>query len=144
MILWTHIGDGKLKKDILLQIKSLADNCSVNFKGQLSSSRIVEFYNQTPIDVFINCSISEGLPVSIMEAISFGIPVIATDVGGTKEIVTSVTGYLIDETFNVKNIATLIQNLRDDNSFNRNAIKAFWLSNFSANYNYTQFLNSFK
>ena len=143
-ILWTHIGDGKLKKDILLQIKSLADNCSVNFKGQLSSSRIVEFYNQTPIDVFINCSISEGLPVSIMEAISFGIPVIATDVGGTKEIVTSVTGYLIDETFNVKNIATLIQNLRDDNSFNRNAIKAFWLSNFSANYNYTQFLNSFK
>ncbi len=143
-ILWTHIGDGKLKKDILLQIKSLADNCSVNFKGQLSSSRIVEFYNQTPIDVFINCSISEGLPVSIMEAISFGIPVIATDVGGTKEIVTSVTGYLIDETFNVKNIATLIQNLRDDNSFNRNAIKAFWVNNFSAYNNYTQFLKAFK
>ncbi|MFR4320263.1 MAG: glycosyltransferase [Blautia massiliensis (ex Durand et al. 2017)] len=35
----------------------------------------------------MNVSSSEGIPVSIMEATSFGIPGIATDAGGTKEII---------------------------------------------------------
>ena len=48
-----------------------------------------------PIDIFINVSSSEGLPVAIMEAISFDIPIIATNVGGTSEIVTPETGILI-------------------------------------------------
>ena len=40
-------------------------------------------------------SLSEGIPVSIMEAISFGIPIIATNVGGNAEIVNDETGVLI-------------------------------------------------
>ena len=47
--------------------------------------------------MFINLSSSEGIPVSIMEAQSFGIPVIATNVGGSGEIVVSETGVLVDE-----------------------------------------------
>ena len=138
-IIWTHIGDGNLKNDILLRVKSLASNCTVKFTGQLCASRIVEFYTQTPIDVFINCSISEGLPVSIMEAISFGIPVIATDVGGTKEIIIPTTGYLIDKVVDVKKTAALIQGFRENCMFKRQDIKIFWKNNFSAKENYIQF-----
>lgn len=46
-------------------------------------------------DLFVNMSLSEGIPVSIMEAISFGIPIIATNVGGNAEIVNDETGVLI-------------------------------------------------
>lgn len=50
--------------------------------------------------MFINVSSSEGLPVSIMEACSFGIPIIATNVGGTAEIVQAgVNGILLKEQF---------------------------------------------
>jgi len=38
-------------------------------------------------DIFINPSYSEGLPISILEAGAVGLPVIATDVGGTKELI---------------------------------------------------------
>jgi glycosyltransferase involved in cell wall biosynthesis len=38
-------------------------------------------------DIFVNPSYSEGLPTSVMEAASVGLPIIATDVGGTKEII---------------------------------------------------------
>lgn len=52
-------------------------------------------YSEHPVDVFINLSTNEGVPVSIMEAISFDIPIVATDVGGTSEIVTDETGILV-------------------------------------------------
>jgi len=49
----------------------------------LPHNDVLNYYASNPVDVFINTSSSEGLPVSIMEAMSFGIPVIATNVGGT-------------------------------------------------------------
>ncbi|MDR2605134.1 MAG: glycosyltransferase [Desulfovibrio sp.] len=48
-------------------------------------------------DVFIQCSAEEGLPNSVMEAMSAGLPVIATRAGGTEELVQEgVTGFLQD------------------------------------------------
>ncbi len=47
-------------------------------------------------DIFVNPSYSEGLGISVMEAASIGLPIIATDVGGTREIITTdKTGILI-------------------------------------------------
>ena len=45
--------------------------------------------------MFLNASVSEGTPVSVMEAISCGIPVIATAVGGNPEIVSEVNGLVV-------------------------------------------------
>lgn len=132
-IIWTHIGDGILKEVIVEKSKSLPANCKANFLGSLSQQAIFNFYNTTPIDIFINCSISEGLPVGIMEAISFGIPVIATDVGGTKEIVTKETGFLLTRDFDFKGALTLILSVR--NTFIRENIKSFWKQSFSSKKN---------
>ncbi|NJK95527.1 MAG: glycosyltransferase [Bacteroidales bacterium] len=46
--------------------------------------------------MFLNTSLSEGVPVSVMEALSFGLPVIATDVGGTGELINDEVGMLIN------------------------------------------------
>ena len=55
--------------------------------GHLDNNEIFNMYKNNSYDYFITLSESEGLPVSIMEAISCGIPVIATAVGGITEIV---------------------------------------------------------
>lgn len=50
----------------------------------------------TAFDVFALASWNEGLPVTVMEALTLGIPVVATEVGGTSEILTSgVEGLLV-------------------------------------------------
>lgn len=106
---WTHFGDGELMNQVESIALNLPKNISVDFRGRVPNKEIYDFYNNYNINLFVNVSTSEGLPVSIMEAISFGIPVIATDVGGTAEIVEdSVNGFLLDKDFTNKELCTLI------------------------------------
>ena len=44
------------------------------------------WYLEHRVDVLVNTSSSEGIPVSMMEAMARGVPVIGTDVGGVREI----------------------------------------------------------
>ena len=46
-------------------------------------------------DAYVNCSISEGVSLTILEAMAAGLPVVATRVGGTPEVVTTDTGLLV-------------------------------------------------
>ena len=76
------------------QLRQLAEeklgkkqNVTYEFTGKLENIEVHKFYRDHYIDLFLNVSESEGLPVSIMEAMSYGIPAMATDVGATKEIV---------------------------------------------------------
>lgn len=84
---WVHFGDGPNRSDLERMIMSAGPNLTVEFKGQVPNECVIEYYSTHPISAFVNLSTSEGVPVSIMEAMSFGIPILATDVGGTGEIV---------------------------------------------------------
>ena len=53
-----------------------------------------KFYEKRAFDVFLNTSQKEGVPVSIMEAMRWGVPVIAPAVGGIPELVTKDIGFL--------------------------------------------------
>ena len=91
-ILWHHIGlgDQEYEKDFKGQVHKIlhkSEKVSYTFHGELSKVNVELFIQDTPIDVIVNCSDSEGVPVSIMEAMSVGIPVIAFDVGGIPNIV---------------------------------------------------------
>lgn len=94
---WCHIGGGPELK----RLKDLAGELEIPavFLGQLPNAEVIAYLKKTTVDVFVNVSASEGVPVSIMEAFSFGIPVVATDVGGTREIVSKETGVLIPQNF---------------------------------------------
>lgn len=86
------------------------DGCGsdILFLGQKNQDEVVDILSAT--DIFVNPSYSEGLPTSVMEAASIGLPMIATDVGGTREIITnSKTGILVK----ARNIGQLEKSLRE-------------------------------
>lgn len=96
-IVWTHIGDGEERArwqqyaDEKLDAK---ENVVCRFAGSMQPSQIYNLYEQNAYDAILNTSQTEGVPVSIMEAMRCGIPAIATDVGGTSELVHSENGWL--------------------------------------------------
>ncbi|SMP13996.1 Glycosyltransferase involved in cell wall bisynthesis [Desulfurobacterium pacificum] len=143
-VLWTHFGDGPLRKKLEEKIKELPSNVVVNLKGFVRRNDIFRFYRENPVDLFINVSSSEGIPVSIMEAISYGIPVVATAVGGTPEIVSEKVGILIEKEFNPKEVAFVIQNVLDSSAFDRNVIKNYWSIYYNAEKNYKKFAEFLK
>lgn len=145
-ISWTHLGGGELMEHISKRVKDELSFMNVNITGMMDNSKIYEYYKSNPVDLFINVSSSEGLPVSIMEAISFGIPVIATDVGGTNEIVINDrSGYLIEKDFEVSFLEAKIKDFisMDYNSYYnlRLSTRNEWENNFQANKNYLEFYN---
>mgnify|MGYP000918393124 CR=1 FL=1 len=114
---WTHIGDGPLKK-ILEEIASklLPKNIKFTFTGSVPKGGVITYYKNHKIDVFINVSSSEGTPVSVMEAQSCGIPIIATSVGGNTEIVNNENGYLLPANPSPSEIAYVICNVLENPS----------------------------
>ena len=88
-ICWRHIGGGPLEKDLEnLSSTLLKNKVNIDYKflRNLTNQQVISFYQNENINLFINSSRSEGIPVSFMEANCFGIPVIAPDVGGISEI----------------------------------------------------------
>ncbi|MCQ2451094.1 MAG: glycosyltransferase [Clostridia bacterium] len=112
-ISWTHFGDGKLFDTVKSEAENiLPENISVSFMGRVPNTQIYDYYNNHNVNLFINVSTTEGLPVSIMEAVSFGIPVIATDVGGTGEIAEDgKNSCLLPENFDISELSQAICNL---------------------------------
>lgn len=133
---WTHIGNG-IEMDILrkMKIELQSASFSIRLLGQKSHKEVLDYYRNTPIDLFINLSMSEGVPVSIMEAISFNIPCVATDVGATKEIVTKDVGFLLNVDSNEYQVANVI-NKASLESFSP---KKVWAKYYDANVNYLNF-----
>lgn len=106
---WTHIGGGECLDSIREAACGLPDNIHVKFTGTVSNDEVYQIYSVEPFHVFINVSKSEGVPVSIMEAMSFSIPVIATAVGGTAELVDEgENGFLLDENFRTEELVALL------------------------------------
>jgi colanic acid/amylovoran biosynthesis glycosyltransferase len=140
---WIHFGDGPLRNEVEILISKLPDNISCKLAGAVDHEYLMNFYRTTTADLFINVSSSEGVPVSVMEAMSFGIPVIATDVGGTAEIVSGKTGLLIDKDFSPLELATKIEELinRDDFSRLRRGSREEWEKKSMADKVYPDFIN---
>jgi colanic acid/amylovoran biosynthesis glycosyltransferase len=147
-ICWTHYGDGALFE----QLKEYADNklknnISFNLPGAATNKELMEKYKNKDFHIFINVSESEGVPVSIMEAMSFGIPVIATDVGGVNEIVIDkYNGLLISKDFKDDDLVKCIRefyNMTQDEYLNyRNNSRLFWEQEYNAKKNYEKFYKS--
>ncbi|MBT2616774.1 MULTISPECIES: glycosyltransferase [unclassified Bacillus (in: firmicutes)] len=96
--MWTHIGGGPEFEKVKKLAQKELNKDHVHFTGFVKNPEVLNWYKENPATVFVNLSSSEGVPVAIMEAMSMGLPVIATDVGGTREIVENgKNGYLLKE-----------------------------------------------
>lgn len=103
-------GDGKLRQEIEEQVAKMNLTNSVFFLGLRQD--IPQLL--AAADIFVLPSIYEGMPLTILEAMAAGCPVVASAVGGVPEIVThGATGFLFpsnDKTSMVNYILELLQN----------------------------------
>lgn len=87
-------GDGPQKILLQEQIKKKGLQDRFMLAGHVDN--MADFYQG--LHLFLNTSLHEGLPMSVLEAMSFGIPVIASNIGGIPEIITNgKDGYLLPE-----------------------------------------------
>jgi glycosyltransferase involved in cell wall biosynthesis len=88
------VGDGELRDDLELQARQCGLETQVHFRGRLKRDDVAQMMRTA--DVLVLPSLWENLPCVLLEAMSSGLPVVATRVGGTAEIVDSSTGHLVE------------------------------------------------
>lgn len=145
---WMHLGGSQFAMDES-KLRSSAEtllggihNLEWSISGKISNHDILNYYKTNTVDVLINVSESEGLPVSMMEALSFGIPIIGTDVGGTCELVNEDTGVLIPKDFTHDAFSDALKHILTFKTIEcRQKIRDVYLAKFSAERNYQSFVD---
>lgn len=136
---WTHFGDGE-ELDVVKEKAYRFEGISCSFPGNLPNEQLLNMYATHDFDLFVNVSASEGLPLSIMEACGAGIPVLATDVGGTSEIVhENINGSLLPKEITAEELATAIDHFSGLDEHRRRelrmASRRIWEEHFRASRN---------
>ncbi len=147
---WHHFGDENLDKEdprieeYKQRKEELMFKPNIEFiaHGNTSNEKLFDFYKNNPVNLFISLSAAEGIPVSMMEAISFGIPLLSTDVGGCKEIANKHTGILIPLETKIDEIAQILTDFwgsSKNSTVFREGVRQFWEQHFNAENNYARF-----
>ena len=144
-IKWVHIGGGSLLQELESYAMEKLVPMGVDWEmlGSKSNSDVRKYYAENSVDIFLNASESEGVPVSIMEAMSYGTPIIAPDVGGISELVANEFGCLLSCAPSVGEIATAIVNVASrckENDIRQKARERV-IAEYSADCNYRSFVD---
>lgn len=123
--LWM-VGDGVERPRLEALAHDLGIAKSVTFWGQQLD--VAPFFSMA--DAFIMSSKSEGLPISLLQAFSLGLPAIVTDVGGMAEVVRQAKAGITVSATDPSEMAAAIHRLggseRDQEQFSMNAKAAFF------------------
>ena len=109
---WVHFGGGAEENSMKQLAKKLLghkENITYDFRGTVQNSKVINYISKKSIDSFISTSFTEGLPVSMMEAASYKIPIIGTNVGGIGEIVIPSGGVLLPQNPTSQEVAEAIE-----------------------------------
>lgn len=80
------VGEGELQEELEQKVKKLQLQ-NVNFLGRKNGSELHAQYRQS--DIFVLPSEREGMPLVLLEAMAMGLPIVATDVTGNKDVVST-------------------------------------------------------
>jgi glycosyltransferase involved in cell wall biosynthesis len=141
--IWVHFGSGAGMEEAKALAARLLPEGSYHFKGFVPNQQVLQYYREQTVDAFINMSELEGIPVSLMEAIAAGIPVVGCNVCGVPEIVAEQTGLLLPKEVDPETAAIkIVQFLKDkarDGDF-RFGVQQFQQQYFNAECNYEKFI----
>ncbi len=104
------VGEGPEEAALKTLANSLGLNSRVKFLGPIDHDRLHEVYGAA--DVLVLASSREGLPNVVLEAMACGTPVVASDIGGTREIVTAPAAGVLLSGRTPEAIAAAVRNLR--------------------------------
>ncbi|MEK6952377.1 MAG: glycosyltransferase [Nanoarchaeota archaeon] len=119
------IGSGELEQELKDLTKSLNLENNIIFTGAIQNSELPKYY--ATADIFIGPSITteegdrEGLPVTLMEAMSSGCVVIASDLEGNRDLINDQTGLLVKQNNSqelTQSILNIINNKKKMNATN--------------------------
>jgi colanic acid/amylovoran biosynthesis glycosyltransferase len=113
-------GDGPSRFALENACRTLGIMDRVQFLGSLNEQSLTDELSSS--DLFVLPSLAEGVPVSVMEAMAVGVPVIATNVAGTSELVEhGRTGLLVRPTDSEALSNAIIEMIRDHDLRRRSA-----------------------
>lgn len=149
-IVWKHIGARYLYDEIREYAHKLLDkktNIDYEFLGEMKNEDAIKYILNNEFDFLLNVSSTEGLPMTMMEAMSMSIPVVGTDVGGVSEIIDdNINGYLINSNFENENLCSIFESYsamkHDAKMEMRNNAFLTWQNKFNDVANYSDFANS--
>ena len=143
---WIHFGGGEMYDAVVKFAKdklALKSNVRYTFMGNVSKDIIMNYYIENSIDAFVMVSQSEGNPVSVMEAMSFGIPIITTNICNMPNMING-NGIVMDEE-SASGLAEAIRKLNESDLMEmekmRNESRRLWEENYNEKYNNMIFLN---
>lgn len=139
MFSWTHFGTGPAFDKTKRLCENSPANLAINLNGFTENAEIQEAYSKIGFGIFINLSTAEGVPVSIMETISAGIPAIATDVGGNSEVVCDETGVLVPSNVKYEDFESAVDAIIANYNKLRTSTVSFFKEHYEAEKNYTEF-----
>ena len=116
------VGDGELRENIESLVEKYKIKENVKFLGLLGTV-YDELYNS---DIFILPSNYEGMPITLIESMATGLPIIATNVGGIPDMINNDTsGIIINNTIDdiYNSLKTVINNYELRNKIGQNAQK---------------------
>lgn len=145
-IRWVHFGDGEElenMKEMAGNLLDNLDNISYRFMGRVDNTAVLRYYQAQQINCFITTTSTEGNPVSVQEALSFGIPVIGTAVSDIPHMVCG-NGYLLPQNPTPGQVANAIMSIALASPKEKEAMKKksydIWKRDYNAEKNYAEFI----
>lgn len=114
-----HIGGNGEVDQVQQRIRELGLECVVVFEGWVAGEKKTDLLNMA--DVYIMPSYNEGLPISILEAMAYGLPIISTPVGGIPEILVDNENGILVAPGDRKAIGKAVLRMVKDEDFRRKA-----------------------
>jgi glycosyltransferase involved in cell wall biosynthesis len=106
------MGEGDEKENLEKISKDLGLEKNVKFVGRIPRENTAPYYQEASI--FVLPSLNEGMSNAMLEALASGLPILATDTGGTRELVEDGKNGFIIQTKSSDNIAEKIKRLIDN------------------------------
>lgn len=120
-------GEGKERENLETLIKNLKLENHVFLPGYLSDP--IAIYKGA--DVFVNCSLTEGMPITILEALREGCAIVATQIPANREVLSLKNDAVILTEASPEKIKKALIDIKKHSSKKSDLLKKFFLSNYT-------------